>query len=568
MEEKKKLYKRLLAGFFLLMLLFTVLSRIIDTRQTAKVSTAYAERRPVVKTVEGEGVIEAKDMLPVDLIKGARVRRVESGIGTFVKEGDPLLKYDMDSLLKKQTELLKEINKLENQNEQERLGGKSFTGVTKEELAAQELAISELEYTEQAEKLNRAEEEYFQNLMRIKDYYDKRMALTKEELVNQSRLDFYESRAQVESMEYERDSEVRKLKRLISDTEKKIERLEAQEGGEEELEALLEALSGYEEDLEDAYDKWDLKIDQAEELSDEKGDIYDRAGKGMDSARLALTESYEAAVAQEEKNLEAARQELLKADHGVSRARQAVENGRKEDQAEALGSGRAIQLAELRCEANRKEIEALYLELSQLHTLINREGDLFATFSGTVAISEIELGKELLGNERFLLASGELQFKGSFDRESDGSLTAGDELIVKLEGEQSGFSVTVEQVDLVSSDEKAAVTGTIHQKEVKLGARAFFESKKSSDIYPTVIPLRSLRKDSRGEFCLVLRKYKTILGEEYRAARVDLKLIYSGDEAAAVEGALTEEEGIIVSSDRVIKEGDRVRLMKNLTEAG
>ena len=48
-------------------------------------------------------------------------------------------------------------------------------------------------------------------------------------------------------------------------------------------------------------ESWDLKIDRAREEMSDKGDIFDRAGREADSAKLALKENYESAVTQEAK---------------------------------------------------------------------------------------------------------------------------------------------------------------------------------------------------------------------------------------------------------------------------
>ena len=115
------------------------------------------------------------------------------------------------------------------------------------------------------------------------------------------------------------------------------------------------------------------------------------------------------------------------------------------------------------------------------------------------------------------------------------------------------------QVDLVTSADTGTVTAALEPGSAVLGQKASFESQKTSDIYNTVIPAKALRKDTNGWYCLAVRKSKTILGEEYRAVRIDLRLLQAGDTAAAVEGALSQEEPVITGSDRVVSAGDRVR---------
>ena len=52
-DRKRRIYRGALAAFFAVMALFTVLSRIVDARETAKVKLTYASRGNVTKTVRG-----------------------------------------------------------------------------------------------------------------------------------------------------------------------------------------------------------------------------------------------------------------------------------------------------------------------------------------------------------------------------------------------------------------------------------------------------------------------------------------------------------------------------------
>ena len=138
-------------------------------------------------------------------------------------------------------------------------------------------------------------------------------------------------------------------------------------------------------------------------------------------------------------------------------------------------------------------------------------------------------------------------------------MSEGDEVNVHFDGEQRSVALTASQVDLVTSGETGTFLAKVPEGGASLGSRGSFECIKRTDVYNTVIPLNSLRKDMSGYFCLVLQNRNTILGEEYRAARVDVELLFSGDTAAAVQGTFTSEDRIISGSDRVVNVGDRVR---------
>lgn len=557
--RNRKIYRGLLICFFLCMIFFTVLSRIVDSYRVPKVRTSYAAPGSVVNTLSGDGIVEAEDTKQIPVMEGLRIGRLEAGPGAKVEAGAPLFYYEGESLLEKRKALLKEIRQLELTNEAERLGTVSYEGVTDVELASQELLAAQQAYARQQEKTRKVEDEYTQNLVDLKTYYDKRMALSEEELLDQSRSDFNKSRDAYETAQMERDADIKSIKRKIKDTEKKIQRLEDKEDAdEEELEELQLLLERYEDDLDTASEKWDLALEQAEDDKNEKRDLIDRAERGSDTVRLELEENYKNAVKQEEKNLEAAREEDLTSAVLLEKAAQALENAKKNDRAKALNADQAKRLAELHCESVQLNIDEKKEELQVLETLIDQGGAVTAPVAGVTALSELEMGKETAGSERFLLSVGKLRVRGAFDRE-EGSMKAGDEVRIRPGGGEQMVTTPVSFVDLVSDDKEGTFYAELPDGTGDLGESVFFECAKTSDLYQTVIPSSAVRKDTDGEFCLVLRTYKTILGEEFRAARVDLKILAKGDAKTAVEGALTSEDQVITGSDRIIGAGDRVR---------
>lgn len=558
--KRRRIYRRLLLAFFGCMLIFTVLSRIIDAHEVARVTTSFPARSAVTKTVEGSGYVEAGEKTGVRVGEGLLAGRISAETGAEVKTGDPLFYYDNLSLEEKRKEILAEIKGLERKIEQERLGAVRYEGVSKTELAQQELDAAGRALERQREKTERSVLEHDENLIRLKDYYEKRLALSDEELISQSRNDFDASRNEYEAAQVNQESEVKSIKRKIQNTRKKLERLQDKEDADEEdIEELEELLEEYEAELSMTSEKWDLTLTQAKEAMNDKEDVLRRARRETGSARLAIQESYEDAVKQEEKNLEAALEEQQRAADAVEAAALAVSNAKREDQALALADEQTKALAGLRCQDTQTELETKREKLKELEALISVGGMVPAPCDGTVTLCEVEQGKRLTGGERVLLSSGDLLFTGSFDRDTDGTIHAGDEVSVKFEGEQQSVSFPVEQVDLLTDRDRGTFSGKVAAGTAALGETGAFRCSKRTEPYDTVIPVGSLRKDGSGYFCLVLQPQKTILGEEYRAVRVDLELLFRGDTVAAVEGPLMDTDPVLDASDRVVNAGDRVR---------
>lgn len=586
-DKKRRIYRGALAAFFAVMTLFTILSRIVDARETAKVKLTYASRGSVTKTVRGNGAVEAGSEMGIRLTPGLRIGEIAALPGTVVKEGDLLFRYTQDSILERLEAIGREIRRLEIAIEQETIRAGSFQGVTEAEAAEQALGFARKEQERLSRKEREANAEYERQAKRLRSYYKKRLDLSEEELIRASYGDYAMSRTDYKSAKLDRDSRIKEIERSIKEAETALARLEkkrekaqdkaeSDSGTDADEEALLqieEEIEDWEErreqlteDLDDTKDSLDLKVERAREEMEEKEDIYDRAGEEADSARLALKEAYENGLRQEFSLVKAAEEAREAADRAVEAALLDLENARKNDRARELSAEQAKRLAALANEERRLDLEDYMEEQAALTALLDAGGAVLAAASGSVTAMELETGKVTDGSERFLLSSGDLRFTGSFDRETEGSVQAGEAIDITLVGETQPVSSVISRVDLVSDPVTGTLTAPLEGGTAALGRKASFEVKRNGEIYNTVIPSAALRRDTEGWYCLAARRQKTILGEEYRAVRIDLNLLLAGDVSAAVEGALSAEEPVITESDRVIGAGDRVRPMSELLE--
>lgn len=90
--------KRLLIGFFVLMLLLTAVSRAADTVTVARVKAAKVKRSVLNYVVTGEGTIKAEGEKYLWLYEGARISEILVKEGQPVKEGELLFVYDIQEL--------------------------------------------------------------------------------------------------------------------------------------------------------------------------------------------------------------------------------------------------------------------------------------------------------------------------------------------------------------------------------------------------------------------------------------------------------------------------------------
>jgi multidrug efflux pump subunit AcrA (membrane-fusion protein) len=93
-NKKQKLYAKALAGFFALMLLFTILSRAADSVAVAKVYVKKAERGRLAHEMFCEGRMEPKEKLYISSEEGFIIREIKVEQGQVVTAGEPLIILD------------------------------------------------------------------------------------------------------------------------------------------------------------------------------------------------------------------------------------------------------------------------------------------------------------------------------------------------------------------------------------------------------------------------------------------------------------------------------------------
>ena len=101
---------RLLSGFFAMMLIFTILSRIATDLTIAKVRTDTVKPGVLVQSYTTPGTLEARDTLDIVLPGNLRISNRMVQAGDCVNAGDEILKLDLDSIQTVTEQLENEIN--------------------------------------------------------------------------------------------------------------------------------------------------------------------------------------------------------------------------------------------------------------------------------------------------------------------------------------------------------------------------------------------------------------------------------------------------------------------------
>lgn len=82
----------------------------------------------------------------------------------------------------------------------------------------------------------------------------------------------------------------------------------------------------------------------------------------------------------------------------------------------------------------------------------------------------------------------------------------------------------------------------------------------SAKEYEQIIPLSALRENVTGAYCLALSEEEQMLGSVQVAKRVPVRVLEKDKKSAAVASTLRDTDKIIVSSEKYVEEGDRIRI--------
>ena len=610
----------LMIGFFTSMLVCTIISRVSYSFTTAHVSVASMAGKTLINRAELEGIIYASSEKGISLPDGLKAVSVNAGKGKSVEKGEVLIEFDVpaaEERIKKLEEEIRIINlKIDISSNN---GGNDVIEAQRtledakkayERIAAKyaraEMRLKE-DYTKLEETLADAE----------KNLINKAEALVKEarENLQNVREDAEDAiRAAEQALDEESEN--------LDDSEDSYQQaLEAYEQAKDELNManqrvseIKEAIAGkqpddatdYTEELKEAEEERSIAqkaFNQAKkELSkaDYNSSSYDRADDNLDSIKRGWKRKIDKAkdaLYKAETVLEAVREgkdfstesAVSEAQAAIDTAREALNRARREsednqysEEEELYAAGRAVETAQAALEDARRQAEVLQKEgeidritcesersdkeksRAALQEILDNGGRLLAPAPGTV-VRTLERGdKTKEGEDAVILSSADrgFVFEGKLDKDSARRFSAGDkgELHYKVDGSTQKADVEIHSISTPDESDQVFVTAVLPEGSYTSGMPAQLFLSRKSETYQNCLPLTALRSDSGGDHVFVLRRQSSVLGTEWVIARVDITVKERDSQMMYVDGALTYSDQVVISSNKIISEGDRVRI--------
>ena len=610
----------LMIGFFTSMLVCTIISRVSYSFTTAHVSVASMAGKTLMNRAELEGIIYASSEKGISLPDGLKVVSVYAGKGKSVEKGEALIEFDVpaaEERIKKLEEEIRILNlKLDISSNN---GGNDVIEAQRtledakkayERIAAKyaraEMRLKE-DYTKLEETLadaeknliNKAEalvKEARENLQNVREDAEDAIRAAEQALDEESEnlddsedsyqqaLEAYEQAKDELNMANQRVSEIKEAiagKQPDDATDYTEELKEA----EEELSIAQKAFNQAKKELSKAdynsssYDRADDNLDSIKRRwkrkIDKAKDALYKAETVLEAVREGKDFSTESAVSEAQSAIDTAREAL-------NRARRESEDNQYSEEEELYAAGRAVETAQAALEDARRQAEVLQKEgeidritcesersdkeksRAALQEILDNGGCLLAPASGTV-VRTLERGdKTKEGEDAVILSSADrgFVFEGKLDKDSARRFSAGDkgELHYKLDGSTQKADVEIHSISTPDESDQVFVTAVLPEGSYTSGMPAQLFLSRKSETYQNCLPLTALRSDSGGDHVFVLRRQSSVLGTEWVIARVDITVKERDSQMMYVDGALTYSDQVVISSNKIISEGDRVRI--------
>lgn len=216
-------------------------------------------------------------------------------------------------------------------------------------------------------------------------------------------------------------------------------------------------------------------------------------------------------------------------------------------------------------EVSRLELADLQEDLSRFQEIKDAEGEIRARQSGLVTDIYISIGGRTSDSAVMLLADDDVpcQFKAVISQEQKKYIGLNDEVSLKLDGSGKDRDVTI---DYLSESDTMPGTYEVYMNLPEgtgtpgLSGR-MSRSEKGEKYFCCVTPAAVHKEDIRN-YVYVVKERDGILGKEYYAEQINVRIQDENDYWVAVEGALDSDSVIITSSTKELKNGDVVRLEK------
>lgn len=280
-------------------------------------------------------------------------------------------------------------------------------------------------------------------------------------------------------------------------------------------------------------------------------------------------EDYNIALKKFDKNIELAKKEMDLSKENKEEM-QSIYEEKKSSYEELLNSKEEGLLPYKRAIEDSQNIDTTNLtkKVEELKKLKDNNGNIKSEIDGYVIRVNVEVGSLTTQTSLIDLSDKNSENKIAFQVSKDDSkLIEGTEKVdVKIDNGKTNITdLKIESIKVNSENPKMTdITISLPVGQGKIGEYGEIIIHGRSKNYDVIVPLEAIHQDSKSYYVLVLGKKNTILGVQQIASKVSVTILdKNGLKVALEDSILSSDDEIILTSNKSIGDGDRVRKGSN-----
>lgn len=210
-------------------------------------------------------------------------------------------------------------------------------------------------------------------------------------------------------------------------------------------------------------------------------------------------------------------------------------------------------------------VEQMELQLEKLERLLEADGRICAPSDGLITEIAVNIGERTADTPAVRMAdlTKGYRFTAELTKEQETYIGAGDEVTLTDSRRNQLEQLTVESVAADGENEGVyEISVPLPDDTLELGAAAMLDYSSPSQTYAICVPLAALHLDERNQpYVLTYDEQDSVLGKELRARKVSVNILDQNESYAALaDGSISSQDEVIVSADKAVDDGSRIRL--------
>ena len=210
-------------------------------------------------------------------------------------------------------------------------------------------------------------------------------------------------------------------------------------------------------------------------------------------------------------------------------------------------------------------VEQMELQLEKLERLLEADGRICAPSDGLITEIAVNIGERTADTPAVRMAdlTKGSRFTAELTKEQETYIGAGDEVTLTDSRRNQLEQLTVESVAADGENEGVyEISVPLPDDTLELGAAAVLDYSSPSQTYAICVPLAALHLDERNQpYVLTYDEQDSVLGKELRARKVSVNILDQNESYAALaDGSISSQDEVIVSADKAVDDGSRIRL--------